>query len=59
MKYTTTARAHGANNPITQFIYKHDSYTVLLVPKLGLVVTNDVREFYSFDHYYYYYNYCY
>ena len=59
MKYTTTAHAHDANDPITQSIHKHDFYTVLLVPRLGLVVTNHVCELYSFDCYYYYYYYYY
>lgn len=31
------------------YIYKYDAYTVLFVPKLGLVVTNHVHEFYSFN----------
>ena len=64
VKYTITAHAHDANYPITQSIHKHDSYTILLVPKVGLVVTNHVREFYIFDdddyyYYYYYYHYYY
>ena len=37
-KYTTIAHAHDANYSITQLINKHDAYTVLFVPKLGLVV---------------------
>ena len=49
-KYMTTAHAHDTNCPITQPINKHDAYTVPLEPKLGLVVTNHVREFYSFDY---------
>ena len=41
----------------THTLDKHDTYTVPLEPKLGLVVTN--REFYTFDYYYYYYYYHY
>ena len=44
---------------MTQPINKHDAHTFLLVPKLGPVMTNHVREFYSFGYYYHYYYYCY
>ena len=54
-KYMTTMHAHDTNYPITQPIDKHDTYTV----PLGLVVTNHIREFYTFDYHYYYYYYYY
>ena len=47
------AHAHDTNHSITQPIYKHDAYTVLFVSKLGLVVTNHICEFYSFNYYRY------
>ena len=46
-------RLDHLNNFNTHTIDKHDTYTVPLEPKLGLVVTN--REFYTFDYFYYYY----
>ena len=58
-KYMTTMHAHDTNYPITQPIDKHDTYTVPLELKLGLVVTNHIREFYAFDYHYYYYYYYY
>ena len=58
-KYMTTAHAHDMNYAITQPINKHDAYTVPLEPKLGLVVTNHIREFYTFDYYFYCYYYYY
>ena len=58
-KYMTTMHAHDTNYPITQPIDKHDTYTVPLELKLGLVVTNHIREFYTFDYHYYYYYYYY
>ena len=33
------------------YIYKHDAYTVLFVPKLGFMVTNHMGEFYGFNYY--------
>ena len=58
-KHMATAHAYDTNYPITQPINKHDAYTLPLEPKLGLVVTNHVREFYTFDYYYDYYYYYY
>ena len=54
-KNMTKMHVHDTNYPITQPIDKHDTYTV----PLGLVVTNHIREFYTFDYHYYYYYYYY
>ena len=55
----TTVHAHGTNYLITQLINKHAAYTDSVEPKLGLVVTNHIREFHSSDYYYYYHYYYY
>ena len=41
---------HMTRTIVTQPINMHDAHTVLLVPKLGPVMTNHVREFYSIDY---------
>ena len=46
-KSMTTVHAHGTNYLITQLINKHAAYTDSVEPKLGLVVTNHIREFHS------------
>ena len=58
-EYITTAHAQDKNYPITQPINKHDAYSVLILPKFGLVVTNQVLELHSFKYLCYYYYYCY